>query len=61
MPENASRAALPPGKGHSGVCRKANPGCVNMAIFPGAFNNEIFAIDQRQEGIIANNCFPVVS
>lgn len=43
------------------VCRKPNLGCVNMAVFAGAFINEIFTTDHRQEAIITNHCFPVVS
>lgn len=32
-----------------------------MAVFPGAFINEIFTVDQRQEGVVANNHLPVAS
>lgn len=60
MLENVFRVVLLLGKGYLGVCRKVNFGCVNMVIFFGVFNIEIFVIDQRQEGIIVNNCFFVV-
>lgn len=62
MPENTPTATPPPGKGCSGESVQEGPPWMGKhGVFPGALISEVFTIDQRQEGTIANNHFPVVS
>lgn len=61
VPENITRAPLPPCKGCSPECvwegqlQMGKESCFSWSM------NEIFTIDQRQGGVIPNNHFSVIS